>query len=108
MLSDSARGALDAEEQAERDARSIFIGNVDFATSVEEVQALFADCGEINAITIPVDKYTGRAKGFAYLEFASKVIAAARLVFAPNLPLAPDTRSGVSTAGVGVDGHGEE
>ena len=77
--SDSARGAPDAEEQAERDARSIFIGNVDFATSVEEVQALFADCGEINAITIPVDKYTGRAKGFAYLEFASKVIAAARV-----------------------------
>ena len=42
--SDSARDAPDAEEQAERDARSIFIGNVDFATSVEEVQALFADC----------------------------------------------------------------
>ena len=38
-----------------------------------QVQALFADCGEINAITIPVDKYTGRAKGFAYLEFADKV-----------------------------------
>ena len=38
--------ALDAAvarlgEQAERDARSIFIGNVDFATSVEEVQALW-------------------------------------------------------------------
>jgi len=38
------------------------------------VQALFADCGEINAITIPVDKFTGRAKGFAYLEFADKVL----------------------------------
>jgi len=38
-----------------------------------QVQALFADCGEINAITIPVDKFSGRAKGFAYLEFAAKV-----------------------------------
>jgi polyadenylate-binding protein 2 len=36
-------------------------------------QELFRDCGEINAITIPVDKHTGRAKGFAYLEFADKV-----------------------------------
>eukprot|EP00960_Hanusia_phi_P052769 761649-Hanusia_phi.AAC.4 len=89
-----------AADQAERDSRSIFIGNVDFAASVEEVrlakaapapqwpdpaqvQALFADCGEINAITIPVDKFTGRAKGFAYLEFADK-------------------------AGVGAHGDGEE
>jgi hypothetical protein len=37
-------------------------------------QELFRDCGEINAITIPVDKHTGRAKGFAYLEFADKVV----------------------------------
>ncbi len=43
-----------------------------------QVQALFADCGEINAITIPVDKFTGRAKGFAYLEFAAKVPASCR------------------------------
>jgi len=33
---------------------------------------LFADCGEINSITIPVDKFSGRAKGYAYLEFADK------------------------------------
>jgi hypothetical protein len=43
-----------------------------------QVQALFADCGEINAITIPVDKFTGRAKGFAYLEFAAKVLESCR------------------------------
>ena len=42
------------------------------------MQEIFADCGEINAITIPVDKYSGQAKGFAYLEFADKssVVAA--------------------------------
>jgi len=68
----SADSKQSEADQAERDSLSIFIGNVDFSTSVEEVQALFADCGEINAITIPVDKFTGRAKGFAYLEFASK------------------------------------
>mmetsp|Transcript_69895 Transcript_69895/g.113480 ORF Transcript_69895/g.113480 Transcript_69895/m.113480 type:complete len:200 (+) Transcript_69895:74-673(+) len=68
----SADSKQSEADQAERDSRSIFIGNVDFSTSVEEVQALFADCGEINAITIPVDKFSGRAKGFAYLEFASK------------------------------------
>lgn len=66
-------------DNAERDSRSIFIGNVDFSCSVEEVQELFRDCGEINAITIPVDKHTGRAKGFAYLEFADKASILAAL-----------------------------
>jgi hypothetical protein len=142
-------------DQAERDSRSIFIGNVDFATSVEEVnlpalllssppsiacknrvhlqgarwqlehwlqtplncvslrvwcvqvQALFADCGEINAITIPVDKYTGRAKGFAYLEFAAKVMTPMSLDARSWSSLFVLTRS-LWAAGVGVNSDGEK
>jgi polyadenylate-binding protein 2 len=38
---------------------------------VEELKEHFKECGEIKRITIPVDKTTGRAKGFAYIEFES-------------------------------------
>merc|ERR1712034_254518 len=32
----------------------------------------FKSCGQINRITILVDKYTGNPKGFAYIEFADE------------------------------------
>lgn len=45
------------------DARSIFVGNVDYSCSPEEVQAHFQSCGQINRVTILLDKFTGQPKG---------------------------------------------
>lgn len=56
-------------EQAEIDARSIYVGNVDYSTTPQELQLLFGSCGAVNRITIPCDRYTGSPKGFAYIEF---------------------------------------
>lgn len=55
---------------AEVDARSIHIGNVDFAAKAEELVQLFSPCGSVVRATILLDKMTGRPKGYAYLEFA--------------------------------------
>ncbi len=55
---------------AEADARSVFVTNVDFSTTPEELQAHFRACGTINRITILVDRNTGRPRGHAYVEFA--------------------------------------
>merc|ERR1711870_111061 len=38
----------------------------------EELQEHFKSCGQINRITILVDKYSGCPKGFAYVEFADE------------------------------------
>jgi polyadenylate-binding protein 2 len=46
------------------DARSIFVGNVDYSASPEEVQAHFQSCGSINRVTILLDKFTGQPKGY--------------------------------------------
>ncbi|KAJ3257703.1 cytoplasmic RNA-binding protein [Boothiomyces macroporosus] len=54
----------------EIDSRSIYIGNVDYSATPEEIQAHFQSCGTINRVTILCDKYTGHPKGFAYVEFA--------------------------------------
>ena len=54
------------------DARSVFVGNVDYGAGVDELQAHFMTCGTINRITILTDKWTGRPKGFAFIEFAEE------------------------------------
>ncbi|KAJ3000329.1 cytoplasmic RNA-binding protein [Globomyces sp. JEL0801] len=54
----------------ETDARSAYIGNVDYTATPEDLQAHFSSCGTINRVTILCDKFTGHPKGFAYIEFA--------------------------------------
>jgi polyadenylate-binding protein 2 len=63
------RNFPDPAAKAEADARSIFVGSVDFSTKAEELQSHFVSCGAIARVTILVDKFTGRPKGFAYVEF---------------------------------------
>ena len=52
------------EDKEEIDARSVFVGNVDYAASPEEIQAHFQSCGSINRVTILLDKFTGQPKGY--------------------------------------------
>jgi polyadenylate-binding protein 2 len=59
--------AADAEREA-ADARSVYVGNVDYGAAPEELQQLFASCGTVNRVTILADKQ-GQPKGFAYVEF---------------------------------------
>jgi len=60
------------EERMEADNRSIYVGNVDYGATAEELEAHFHGCGSINRVTILCDKFTGHPKGFAYIEFADK------------------------------------
>ena len=53
------------EDKEDIDARSIFVGNVDYGASPEEIQAHFQSCGSINRVTILLDKFTGHPKGWA-------------------------------------------
>lgn len=52
------------EDKEEIDARSVFVGNVDYGASPEEIQAHFQSCGSINRVTILLDKFTGQPKGY--------------------------------------------
>ncbi|KAL2111528.1 hypothetical protein VUR80DRAFT_9882 [Thermomyces stellatus] len=68
------------ESKDDVDSRSIFVGNVDYSASPEEVQAHFQSCGSINRVTILLDKFTGHPKGYAYVEFAEPSLVAQALV----------------------------
>ena len=50
------------EEQKAIDAKSIFVGNVDYGATVEELEQHFMGCGTIVRTTIPKDKLTKRQK----------------------------------------------
>lgn len=60
------------EEKIEADAKSIYVGNVDYGATAEELEQHFHGCGSVNRVTILCDKYSGHPKGFAYVEFADK------------------------------------
>ncbi|KAI9268167.1 hypothetical protein BDA99DRAFT_546464 [Phascolomyces articulosus] len=63
--------SMNPEEDKEAvDSRSVYVGNVDYGSTPEELQAHFQSCGTINRVTILCDKFTGHPKGFAYIEFA--------------------------------------
>ncbi|GIL67251.1 hypothetical protein Vafri_20683 [Volvox africanus] len=63
----AAAAAADLEK-AEIDSRSIYVGNVDYGCTPEELQQHFAQCGTVNRVTILTDKF-GNPKGYAYVEF---------------------------------------
>uniref|UniRef100_A0A7S3F491 RRM domain-containing protein n=1 Tax=Haptolina ericina TaxID=156174 RepID=A0A7S3F491_9EUKA len=64
------------EGNAEADARSVYVGSVDYSATPEELQEHFAGCGIVNRVTILCDKFRN-PKGFAYLEFAEPEAVAA-------------------------------
>lgn len=49
--------------------KSIYVGQVDYSATPEELVSHFEACGTIERVTIMCDKFTGQPKGFAYLEF---------------------------------------
>jgi len=60
------------QQTNEQDARSVYVKNVDYSSTKEEVGDFFKSCGKITRVTIITDKYTGNPKGYAYIEFADK------------------------------------
>ncbi len=49
----------------------LFVGNLSYSTTEEELRELFGQAGTIKAITIPMDRTTDRPRGFAFVEMES-------------------------------------
>ncbi|MDC0673398.1 RNA recognition motif domain-containing protein [Nannocystis radixulma] len=48
----------------------LFVGNLSFQTTEEDLQQVFADFGEIAEIRLVLDRETGRSRGFAFVAMA--------------------------------------
>ena len=47
---------------------NIYVGNLDYGLQESELEQLFQEFGEVASVKIITDKYTGKAKGFGFIE----------------------------------------
>jgi cold-inducible RNA-binding protein len=53
-------------------AMKLYVGNLSFQTTSEELQQLFAQAGTVESASVVEDRDTGRSRGFGFVEMASK------------------------------------
>ena len=52
-------------------AKKLYVGNLAYRTTQEQLQELFSQAGEITEITLITDRDTGRPKGFGFVSMAT-------------------------------------
>jgi RNA recognition motif-containing protein len=50
---------------------TIYIGNLSYQASEEDIREVFAEYGTVKRVVLPVDRETGRMRGFAFVEMSS-------------------------------------
>ena|SRR5437588_4326896 len=59
--------------------KSLFVGNMSFQTTESELRELFAPFGQVTRVHMAMDRETGRARGFAFIEMPNDAEAAAAM-----------------------------
>jgi len=54
---------------------NIYVGNLSYGVTEEELTKLFAEHGEVSNVNVITDKYSGQSKGFAFVEIARQADA---------------------------------
>lgn len=47
---------------------SIYVGNLSYDATQEDVRSVFAEYGTVKRVTLPTDRETGRPRGFAFVD----------------------------------------
>ena len=50
----------------------LFVGNLSFQATEEDLRELFAQAGNVETVRIITDQFTGRPRGFGFVEMATK------------------------------------
>ena len=58
-------------------SKSIYVGNLPWSATEEQVRKLFAQHGTVNSVNLVSDRETGRARGFGFVEMAAADAAGA-------------------------------
>jgi RNA recognition motif-containing protein len=53
----------------------LYVGNLPFGISEDDLRKLFAEAGEVQSVKIVTDSYSGQSRGFGFVEMASKEAA---------------------------------
>lgn len=49
-------------------AKKLYVGNLSYSTTEEELRQLFAEVGTVVSVTVITDRMTGRSRGFGFVE----------------------------------------
>jgi cold-inducible RNA-binding protein len=96
----------------------IYVGNLAYDVTEDELAAEFGTYGNVESVAIPADKFSGRPKGFAFVEMTTKSEAEAaiaglngkmlkeRTIVVNESRPRPDNRGGGSYGNRGSSGYG--
>jgi cold-inducible RNA-binding protein len=49
----------------------LFVGNLSYQTMEQDLQEFFSQAGNVTSVSLMFDKFTGKSRGFAFVELAS-------------------------------------
>jgi len=58
---------------------NLYVGNLSYDTNEDTLRTLFAEFGEIESVNVITDRYTGRPRGFGFVEMATEEAAEAAI-----------------------------
>lgn len=50
---------------------SIYVGNLSYSATEEDITSIFAEYGTVKRVQLPTDRETGRPRGFGFVEMSS-------------------------------------
>lgn len=68
------QGSRGEQERLLRVTTTLYVGNLSFYTTEEQIYELFSKCGDIKRIVMGLDKYKKTPCGFCFVEYPLKTI----------------------------------
>ena len=68
-------GAVNGARRRFAISAKVFVGNLSYATTAEELTQVLSEAGQVVDVYIPTDRATGRPRGFAFATFSSEAEA---------------------------------
>jgi len=53
-------------------SQKLYVGGIPYNSTEDEIKAYFAEAGEVVSVTVITDRYTGRSRGFGFVEMGSE------------------------------------
>jgi RNA recognition motif-containing protein len=60
-------------------SKNLYVGNLSYDTTEDTLRTHFAEFGEIESVKVITDRYTGRSRGFGFVEMATEEAAQAAI-----------------------------
>lgn len=56
-------------------SKKLYVGNLNFQATEQDVRGVFSPYGEVQNVSLVTDRYSGRSRGFAFVEMSSEEAA---------------------------------